>query len=352
MAANPMQRKTRNAFLGGFLIALLIGGIGIFFLYTQLQDTKKEKAESEEITLQSTTMAYIVSNSVESGGRLKDNIQYTEVDNSAVPANAITSEELAQYVVQKDVEATNYTVGSLLPDEMVAKIKLEAGTVLTRDMIITNDNEMYKFVVKENPETKERSVSIIKNSSYRMGEYNMLVLPTKLMAGEYIDIRLQLPTGEDFIVISKKYVEDTNATTVWLKMSEEEILTLNSAIVEAYIIKGAKLYATTYVVPGEQEESSITYIPAQGVRELIGNDPNVVADAKEYLRNLYGNSNLQSIRNQSINGTLKVYEDESLGNIEEGITKEIEELRASRQKYMEELGAYGEEVYTEESVEE
>lgn len=350
MAANPMQRKTRNAFLGGFLIALLLGGIGIFFLYTQLQDTKKEKIESEETILESTTMAYVVSNTVNSGGRLKDNIEYVEVANNAVPANAITSSELAQYVVKKDVEATNYTVGSLLPDEMVAKIKLEAGTVLTRDMIITNDNEMYKFVVKEDPQTKQKNVSIIKNSSYRMGEYNMLVLPTKLMAGEYIDIRLQLPTGEDFIVISKKYVEDTNATTVWLKMSEEEILTLNSAMVEAYIIKGAKLYANTYVVPGEQDEATVTYIPTKGVRDLIKNDPNVVADARDYLVKLYENGNLQAIRNQSINETIKLYEDESLENVETGMTKEIEDLRASRQKYMEELGAYGESTYTEEEV--
>lgn len=348
MAANPMQRKTRNAFLGGFLIALLLGGIGIFFLYTQLQDAKKEKVESEEIALQSTTMAYVVSNPVQSGERLRDNIQYMEVTNDAVPANAVTSEELAQYIVKKDVEATNYTVGSLLPDEMVAKIKLEAGTVLTRDMIITNDNEMYKFVVSEDPQTKERKVSIIKNSSYRMVEYNMLVLPTKLMAGEYIDIRLQMPTGEDFIVISKKYVEDTDASTVWLKMSEEEILTLNSAIVEAYIMKGAKLYANTYIVAGEQDEAAVTYIPTKGVRDLISNNPNVIADAKAYLRSLYNNENLQSIRNQSIGNTLKIYEDEALGNVEEGMGKEIEQLRATRQKYMEELNAYGETTITDE----
>lgn len=348
MAANPMQRKTRNAFLGGFLIALILGAVVIFLLYTQLQKAKQQQSESQEIIATSTSRAYVISNSVKSGGRLKNNIQYMEIANDAIPSNAVTSEDLAKYIVDKNEEVTNFSIGSYLPDEMVAKINLESGTVLTKDMIITNDNEMYKFVTKENPETKQQEISIIKNSSFRMGEYNMLILPTKLMAGEYIDIRLQLPTGEDFIVISKKYVEDTDATTVWLKMSEEEILTLNSAIVEAYIMKGAKLYANTYIVAGEQDEAAVTYIPTKGVRDLISNDPNVIADAKTYLRNLYNNENLQSIRNQSIGNTLKIYEDEALGNVEEGMGKEIEQLRATRQKYMEELNAYGETTITEE----
>ena len=38
----------------------------------------------------------------------------------------------------------------------------------------------------------------------RKVEYNMLVLPTQLATGEYVDIRLSLPSGQDYIVVSKK----------------------------------------------------------------------------------------------------------------------------------------------------
>ena len=41
----------------------------------------------------------------------------------------------------------------------------------------------------------------------RKVEYNMLVLPTQLETGEYVDVRLALPSGQDYIVVSKKQVE-------------------------------------------------------------------------------------------------------------------------------------------------
>ena len=159
----------------------------------------------------------------------------------------------------------------------------------------------------------------------------MLVLPSKLQVGDYIDIRLQMPTGETYIVVSKKYVEDTNATTVWLKMSEEEILTLNNAIVEAYVMKGAKLYADVYMEGGLQEKAKVTYQPSANVVTLIENDKNIVTTAREALR---------LARQTVIDTQLKNYDENKLQNTEEGISKEIEDLRESRQLYLDELGAY------------
>ena len=43
----------------------------------------------------------------------------------------------------------------------------------------------------------------------RKQEYNMLVLPSQLATGEYIDIRLALPTGQDYVVLGKKKVLGT-----------------------------------------------------------------------------------------------------------------------------------------------
>jgi len=58
--------------------------------------------------------------------------------------------------------------------------------------------------------------------------------------GDYIDIRIAYPTAEDLVILSKVKVESTNTNTVWLKLSESEILMLNNAIVESYIIDGTK----------------------------------------------------------------------------------------------------------------
>ena len=324
MASNPMQRKVRNAFLGGFLISLVIAVVAVGFLYTKLRKVEKEAEEEKEIL---TANVYVVDKTITSGGVLKGNISYKTITAEAVPTNAVKPEDLSEYVVGD--EATNITIGDYLSDETISKIKLEPGTILTTDMIGYKDGA---FIYEEGGEIKV-------NSGVRMEEYNMIALPSKLAEGDYIDIRLQLPTGETFIVASKKYVEDTDATTVWIKVSEEEILAINNAIVEAYSMKGSKLYANVYVEGGYQGKADVTYVPSEAVLQLIDGDGNIINTAREYLKNKYTDS-MRAQRNQVINYNLKLYEDDRLKNTEEGITKEIEDLRDSRQQYLDALNAY------------
>ena len=65
----------------------------------------------------------------------------------------------------------------------------------------------------------------------------MLVLPYQLATGDYIDIRLRMPNGNDYIVVSKKMVEIPqiagvdSTDSIWIKMTEEETLLLSNAIV-------------------------------------------------------------------------------------------------------------------------
>ena len=78
----------------------------------------------------------------------------------------------------------------------------------------------------------------------RIQEYNVVQLPTQIADKEFIDIRLRLPNGSDYIVVSHKQIElpqiDCVETedTIWLKLSEDEILMMSSAIVESYMVKG------------------------------------------------------------------------------------------------------------------
>lgn len=38
----------------------------------------------------------------------------------------------------------------------------------------------------------------------RKQEYNTIILPTQIQSGDYIDVRLRLSNGVDYIVVSKK----------------------------------------------------------------------------------------------------------------------------------------------------
>lgn len=73
--------------------------------------------------------------------------------------------------------------------------------------------------------------------------------------------------------------------TLWLELSETEILSLNCALVESYKIEGALLYATEYIEPGLQEAATETYLPNSETITLISRDPNcVTAAANEIIK--------------------------------------------------------------------
>lgn len=119
----------------------------------------------------------------------------------------------------------------------------------------------------------------------RNHEITYIKLPTLLKKGDYIDIRISFPDGEDYIVVTKKqvekveYQEDNNQSTMWIHLLENERLHLSSAIVEAAAYEGAGIYAISYVLPEIQEEAVVNYPVNQNVYNLILNNPNIVDEA-------------------------------------------------------------------------
>jgi hypothetical protein len=116
----------------------------------------------------------------------------------------------------------------------------------------------------------------------RMQEFNVIQLPTNLQKGQFVDVRINFPTGEDFIVLAKKKVRELSGTIVWYEMNETEILMASSAMIDAYL-QGAKLYALTYVDPGMQEAAVANYPSNPKVIDLMERDPNVLQEAKTAL---------------------------------------------------------------------
>lgn len=116
----------------------------------------------------------------------------------------------------------------------------------------------------------------------RMQEFNVIQLPTHLQKDQVVDVRINFPTGEDYIVLSKKKVRDLSGMIVRLEMNEPEILMASSAIIDAYL-QGAKLYALPYIEPGLQEAAIANYPANPKVLDLMDRDPNVLEKAKTEL---------------------------------------------------------------------
>lgn len=293
MVSNPIQKQKRNSMLIGLIIGLAVGLVLCVILYMFLNSKT-----GVNLTSNDTAKVVAVLNKPIKSGMEITSADYTmkKVSGSSSPSDA---------------------VGGIGGNGVaIAKIDLAAGTILSNSMLTTKDSVLTKDL--------------------RVQEYNMITLPTQLSAGSYIDVRLQLPDGGDYIVISKKRVENANASTVWLKMNEEETLTMSNAIVEYYIMAGSKLYATTYTDPGAQAAAIPTYCPNATVVDLINSQLN--GNITSLTEGRYTDK-LKNIRNSRIKAQLDRYSDTELENLESKIQEEIKNLQESRQAYFGALNA-------------
>ena len=177
----------------------------------------------------------------------------------------------------------------------------------------------------------------------RKQEYNMLVLPMDLKTGDYIDIRVMFPNGQDFIVVAKKEVEvpivgGTESTdTIWVNLSEDEILHMSCAIVDSSQVKGTKIYATKYTEAGMQNAATPTYPINESTSRLLQSDPNVLERAMSEIRTRYSNGNSAEMRNGYINNAINNQGDQAQSNLESKIEESITNSKNSRKQYLDSL---------------
>lgn len=294
MAVNPMQKKARNSFLLGMIITLVVCAIIGVILYIAVIGPEN-KASKEKGTA---TKAYALNRDVKSGQEITaDMLSTINTYSNLIPQNYIDSTIVANVGNGKKV---------------IAKVDLYKNTILTASTVTTEENTVTKDV--------------------RTMEYNMLTLPINLTIGDYVDIRITFPDGQDFIVIAKKEIKNIQGNTVTFDMSEADIVMLNSAIVESYIMKASNIYIAKYAEPGMQEKAANTYVPTAEVIRLIETDSNIVSTAKNELTSRFD----ANIRSQ-MNSTVNQYSEQGLTNVEEGIQKQIEDAKKAREEYLSSL---------------
>lgn len=127
-------------------------------------------------------------------------------------------------------------------------------------------------------------------SEEREVECEIITLSDNLMENDYVDVRLMLPNGEDYIVLAKKGVhdlyrsEDDKEEVCYLWLSEEEILNYSAAVIDAYLYQGGCLYTTKYIEPTLQTASIVTYVPSLGTLAMMKENPNLFEIAVSQLK--------------------------------------------------------------------
>ncbi|MBP1903407.1 hypothetical protein J2Z32_000019 [Paenibacillus turicensis] len=197
-------------------------------------------------------------------------------------------------IAEKQLNQEKETVTVLNADYRAGEILKEQDLVtvsLPKVAVPKNFANLQDAVGKYMKIDLDKNALVTKNMLYEEGitpddlrnqEFRLIQLPMKLFKNDFVDVRIKFPTGQDFIVLSKKKVEDLNNQTIWYHMNEKEILTMSSAIVDAYL-QDATIYALSYVEPYLQTQAIITYPPNLKVQELISSDPNIVNVATMYL---------------------------------------------------------------------
>lgn len=310
---NPLEKKARSSFIKGLLIAGLIGIIVIVILTVQIFKMRGE--ENQRIASQKNVV--IIKQDIKSGEEITSDMLLTVKANSEVASTgAMTMADFSTLSTATD------DAGNTANLRVLAKIDISAKTVITEDML----------------STEETAVS----NDLRQQEYNMIVLPSTLADGDTIDIRLRLPNGADYIVLSKKKVKlaDLNgavsATTILINVTEDQILTMSAAIVDAYKISGSKLYATKYTDPGLQAVATATYIPSNDTINLIDKDPNIVTTARNALIIRY-NENYSTYRT-GIQSTINSIESSTQqSRVESGTSSETATQQSERKTYLDSL---------------
>ena len=357
MAINPIERRTRNSLITGLLIggviAIIVGAIS-FMQITKLNgEIKKEKGKikqvyvaardikaNNEVKPEDLTMEGVVTSlqtdkivtpdslTATSGGSVASLL---EKQGDKLVANAGKKEFASTITPGGDSSSSSSTNSSSSLNSssssseskadkiIIATIDIPKGTIITEKML----------TLKSEAATDSNNM----NSTYRIVEYSMIMLPTELQKGDTIDIRISYPNGQDFVVAAKKVVERTDSTSIWLKLKEDELLKMNSAIIESYSVEGAKLYAVNYTQPGIQAAANANYPVSDEVYKLLVQDPNIVSAIQQQYRAALNNHTL--IR-RPINEILQSTQQEELrSRISSAVQKEIRERTEKRQTFIE-----------------
>lgn len=320
MAVNPMQRRARNSFLIGFLVALIIMALVVLLLLYKIKNLNeaKEALESKQRTV------LVATADLKSGEEVTMDSFKTEVVQTTMDTTQIIEEDDFKFKDDKtgDTIEKYSEDGTQLQKKLVMKVGVPANSIVTKDMVAEIDGQA--------------------TDDQRIQEYNMIILPSELRNGDYVDIRVRFPKGQDYIVVAKKKIEQCTADTIWVKLTEEEILSLGNAIVESYTAEGTKLYATTYTEPGLQNAATPTYAVSEDVLKLINTDPNIRETARTALWSRYNEQKQNEQRVGQIDAALSAYEDGRASSVESGIEEEITNLKTARESFVEELDGSGE----------
>ena len=258
--------KDLRVILAIVLVITLIGaGLGFYFVTKSHKAAIAEKdgqiqnLNAQISNVEITVPVAILATDVVKGKMVEEaDITYVEIPESAAA------------LCVRDFSEIHPTVQG---ETIYYKSDLSAGTFLTADCfyseVLTSDLRYYDIVTHQNP--------------------------IGLEADSYVDVRIQLPMGDDYVGLAHKRVIQLNSGVLKLILNEEEIHIYNSMLVDSIIYPGTQIYAVEYVEGGIQD-AAISYYPISStIYSVAEGDPNLLSAIQQDIQ----------LRRQSMEGKLQ-----------------------------------------------
>ncbi len=186
----------------------------------------------------------------------------------------------------------------------------------------------------------------------RLYEFAFIRLPRELEVGDFVDVRIRMHNGEDYVLISDKRINsmekdetDARLGLIELALNEDEVLAISSAFVDTFRSDLTEVYLDRYIDGGAQRKSSVNYPINKDVISLLADNPNVLkrANIEELLsKRMLLDENLKKVvfeNNSLLNYEIENKEEASLesGSKESGVGELIEVTEEAVNKQEEEL---------------
>lgn len=243
-----MVKKKFRVVIFALILAIIVAIASIAIIFFE----RKKVQEAQDVVTQLQTElndnqqeVYVALRDIDAGERLIDN-----ADDGTV--------NVAMTDIYSGIDTGIYMTSDQIGQKALIDIKL--GAAVQKTMIaeqdITNDTR-----------------------TYEIGEVN---LTTRQSNHDVVDIRIVFPDGTDYILLSKKTIQNLSGQYFDVLMNEDEILRYESALVDA-VENGARLYTTKYVHETLQDDATAFYPVKQTTLDEIASDPNIIQVAQSTL---------------------------------------------------------------------
>lgn len=233
-----------------FVITLGTGVGGTIYFYTQ----NKNQIASNQALMQQNSM---VQAQLDAIGAMTTVYQ---VNGTKYSGNIITDTDLVEVSVPQSTIAESSITNR---DQLIGKaykVDVKPGTILSWDMLMEED--------------------VLSGKKKFWKTITLDAVPIGLVPGDYVDLRIIIPNGEEYPIVDKLYVEHVFKSTITAKFSEEENVVFNAALQDLGNYEGMCLiYCTKYVEPGNA--STISFYPVQHEMEnYVRYNPNIDDDTR------------------------------------------------------------------------